>query len=141
RPEASAPMGPRRIRTRNTPRRAGAFSAAARARRLQTKTASLRSARLPMRRRRCGRRPETRASLAPAPQFHRESCARRRIQSRMRVQWLALRRSERVAAVMPDHLSAPRGTADIFPPESARWNELERRIRGLAERYGYGEIR
>lgn len=44
-------------------------------------------------------------------------------------------------AAMPDNLSAPRGTADFFPPESARWNELEGRIRVLAERYGYGEIR
>lgn len=42
---------------------------------------------------------------------------------------------------MPDNLSAPRGTADFFPPESARWNELEARIRALAARYGYGEIR
>jgi len=42
---------------------------------------------------------------------------------------------------MSDNLSAPRGTADIVAPESARWNELETRIRALAERYGYGEIR
>ncbi len=42
---------------------------------------------------------------------------------------------------MPENLSAPRGTADIFPPESGRWNELEARIRSLAARYGYGEIR
>ncbi|MBV9333732.1 MAG: histidine--tRNA ligase [Candidatus Eremiobacteraeota bacterium] len=42
---------------------------------------------------------------------------------------------------MPDNLSAPRGTADIFPPESAYWKELETRIRALAQRYGYGEIR
>lgn len=42
---------------------------------------------------------------------------------------------------MSEKLSAPRGTADIYPPESRRWNELEDRIRGLAARYGYGEIR
>lgn len=46
-----------------------------------------------------------------------------------------------MASAMPDNLSAPRGTSDIFPPESARWNELETRIRALALRYGYGEIR
>lgn len=40
-----------------------------------------------------------------------------------------------------EHLSAPRGTSDLFPPESGRWNALEARIHGLAARYGYGEIR
>ena len=42
---------------------------------------------------------------------------------------------------MSEKLSAPRGTADLFPPESGRWNELESRIAALAARYGYGEIR
>ncbi|MFY9720627.1 MAG: histidine--tRNA ligase [Candidatus Cybelea sp.] len=42
---------------------------------------------------------------------------------------------------MPESLGAPRGTQDFFPPESARWNALEERIRALAERFGYGEIR
>jgi|HubBroStandDraft_6_1064221.scaffolds.fasta_scaffold00001_239 histidyl-tRNA synthetase len=42
---------------------------------------------------------------------------------------------------MPEKLSAPRGTADIFPPESGRWSELEARIHRLAARFGYGEIR
>ncbi|MBV8345164.1 MAG: histidine--tRNA ligase [Candidatus Eremiobacteraeota bacterium] len=43
---------------------------------------------------------------------------------------------------MPEKsLSAPRGTADLFPPESARWSELEARIHRLAARFGYGEIR
>ena len=41
----------------------------------------------------------------------------------------------------PEKLSAPRGTADFFPPESGRWSALEARIRALAERFGYGEIR
>ncbi len=41
----------------------------------------------------------------------------------------------------PEKLSAPRGTADFFPPESGRWSALEARIHALAERYGYGEIR
>ncbi len=42
---------------------------------------------------------------------------------------------------MAEKLSAPRGTADIFPPESGHWSELEARIRRLAGRFGYGEIR
>lgn len=40
-----------------------------------------------------------------------------------------------------DPISAPRGTNDIFPPESAAWNELERNAREIAGRFGYGEIR
>src|SRR6202042_2868404 len=46
-----------------------------------------------------------------------------------------------MSAVTPEKLSAPRGTADFYPPESGRWNALEARIRSLAARYGYGEIR
>jgi len=43
---------------------------------------------------------------------------------------------------MPEKsFSAPRGTADFFPPESGRWSELEARIHRLAARFGYGEIR
>ncbi|MGH7707224.1 MAG: histidine--tRNA ligase [Vulcanimicrobiaceae bacterium] len=38
-------------------------------------------------------------------------------------------------------ISAPRGTQDIVPPESARWQTLERRIHSIARRFGYGEIR
>jgi histidyl-tRNA synthetase len=38
-------------------------------------------------------------------------------------------------------ITAPRGTADVYPPESAEWNRLEARIRSLAHRFGYGEIR
>jgi histidyl-tRNA synthetase len=38
-------------------------------------------------------------------------------------------------------IAAPRGTADIYPPVSARWQELETRIRDIARRFGYGEIR
>jgi histidyl-tRNA synthetase len=36
---------------------------------------------------------------------------------------------------------APRGTNDIYPPESAAWNELEANVRDIAHRFGYGEIR
>jgi histidyl-tRNA synthetase len=43
--------------------------------------------------------------------------------------------------VTSEKLSAPRGTADFYPPESGRWNALEARIHSLAARYGYGEIR
>ena len=38
-------------------------------------------------------------------------------------------------------ISAPRGTQDIFPPESARWIRLENDCRDIAHRFGYGEIR
>ncbi len=38
-------------------------------------------------------------------------------------------------------LVAPRGTLDIFPPESARWQTLEAALRAIALRFGYGEIR
>ena len=38
-------------------------------------------------------------------------------------------------------LSAPRGTLDVYPPESQKWQALEARIRALATRFGYGEIR
>ncbi len=42
---------------------------------------------------------------------------------------------------MPSKLAAPRGTQDLIPPQSGRWQELEARIHALARRYGYGEIR
>ncbi|HTW84741.1 MAG TPA: histidine--tRNA ligase [Candidatus Sulfotelmatobacter sp.] len=38
-------------------------------------------------------------------------------------------------------ISAPRGTNDVYPPESARWNRLEADCRDIAGRFGYGEIR
>lgn len=40
-----------------------------------------------------------------------------------------------------DPISAPRGTNDIYPPESAAWNALEANAREIAQLYGYGEIR
>jgi len=43
-------------------------------------------------------------------------------------------------AFMPN-LTAPRGTQDIIPPLSGRWQELEARIHRLARDFGYGEIR
>lgn len=42
---------------------------------------------------------------------------------------------------MAEHIGAPRGTADLYPPDSSRWQSLESRIHALAARYGYGEIR
>jgi histidyl-tRNA synthetase len=42
---------------------------------------------------------------------------------------------------MSSKIVAPRGTQDVVPPESARWQELESRVHVLARRYGYGEIR
>jgi histidyl-tRNA synthetase len=38
-------------------------------------------------------------------------------------------------------ITAPRGTRDIYPPESAKWNALEANARDVAQRFGYGEIR
>ena len=40
-----------------------------------------------------------------------------------------------------NQISAPRGTNDVFPPESAAWNRLESDCRDIAQRFGYGEIR
>ena len=40
----------------------------------------------------------------------------------------------------PKH-QAPRGTRDLLPEESARWQRAESQARGVLERYGYGEIR
>jgi histidyl-tRNA synthetase len=42
---------------------------------------------------------------------------------------------------MPSKITAPRGTADLIPPHSLRWQELEARIHEIARRFGYGEIR
>ncbi|MBV9737044.1 MAG: histidine--tRNA ligase [Candidatus Eremiobacteraeota bacterium] len=39
------------------------------------------------------------------------------------------------------NLTAPRGTQDVIPPLSGRWQELEARIHELARGFGYGEIR
>ena len=39
------------------------------------------------------------------------------------------------------HFTAPRGTFDILPPQSRRWQALERRIDDVCARFGYGEIR
>lgn len=38
-------------------------------------------------------------------------------------------------------LAAPRGTADLYPPESARRQALEDEMRAIARRFAYGEIR
>jgi histidyl-tRNA synthetase len=38
-------------------------------------------------------------------------------------------------------VKAPRGMQDILPAEVGRWHTVERRIRDLAHRYGYQEIR
>jgi histidyl-tRNA synthetase len=39
------------------------------------------------------------------------------------------------------HISAPRGTLDILPPQSAQWQALERIIDEVCLRFGYQEIR
>jgi histidyl-tRNA synthetase len=40
-----------------------------------------------------------------------------------------------------EKLAAPRGTADVYPPQSGRWQALEAHIHALARRFGYGEVR
>lgn len=40
----------------------------------------------------------------------------------------------------PKH-QAPRGTRDLLPEDSARWQWAESRARGVLERYGFGELR
>lgn len=42
---------------------------------------------------------------------------------------------------MSSKITAPRGTQDLLPPHSARWQALEARIHALARRFGYGEVR
>jgi histidyl-tRNA synthetase len=39
------------------------------------------------------------------------------------------------------HFTAPRGTFDILPPESRRWQALERLVDDVCARFAYGEIR
>ena len=36
---------------------------------------------------------------------------------------------------------APRGTADVLPSQSERWQYVEKAMRTAAQRYGYNEIR
>ncbi|HHW61702.1 MAG TPA: histidine--tRNA ligase [Syntrophomonadaceae bacterium] len=38
-------------------------------------------------------------------------------------------------------IQAPRGTYDILPPESRKWQYIERVIKETAERFGYSEVR
>ncbi len=42
---------------------------------------------------------------------------------------------------MAEPLKAVKGMSDILPPESARWEWLEGRIRELMQRYGYANVR
>ncbi len=39
------------------------------------------------------------------------------------------------------HITAPRGTVDVLPPESSQWQVLERVIDEVCGRFGYREIR
>jgi histidyl-tRNA synthetase len=49
--------------------------------------------------------------------------------------------SQRTHPNVMSQIVAPRGTNDIVPPESLRWERLEARARAIAARSGYGEIR
>ena len=42
---------------------------------------------------------------------------------------------------MTDILRAVKGMNDILPPESARWEWFEARVRALMERYAYRNVR
>ena len=42
---------------------------------------------------------------------------------------------------MVDKLNAVKGMNDILPPDSARWEWLEEKVRGLMTRYAYRMIR
>ena len=44
-------------------------------------------------------------------------------------------------AAKPEKLVAVKGMNDILPPESARWEWLEGKVRGLMERYAYRNLR
>jgi len=58
----------------------------------------------------------------------------------MAFRWSCSSRSS-VSVPLVNQIAAPRGTNDIYPPESAAWNELEANVRDIAHRFGYGEIR
>ena len=42
---------------------------------------------------------------------------------------------------MADPLRAVKGMNDILPPESARWEWFEAKVRALMQRYGYANVR
>jgi histidyl-tRNA synthetase len=42
---------------------------------------------------------------------------------------------------MAPRYKAPRGTQDVLPPESSRWQRVEAAFREICRRYGYGEVR
>ena len=48
---------------------------------------------------------------------------------------------EKNIARKTEKLLAVKGMNDILPPESARWEALEERVRGLMRRYGYENLR
>ncbi|MFZ5487082.1 MAG: histidine--tRNA ligase [Pseudomonadota bacterium] len=48
---------------------------------------------------------------------------------------------KKAPAVKPEKLVAVKGMNDILPPESARWEWLEGKVRSLMERYAYRNLR
>ncbi|MBQ4253399.1 MAG: histidine--tRNA ligase [Erysipelotrichaceae bacterium] len=42
---------------------------------------------------------------------------------------------------MAERYQVPRGTQDIYGSDVSKWNQVEKKIRQIAERYGYREIR
>ena len=50
-------------------------------------------------------------------------------------------REHSTRVIMPPKFKAPRGTQDILPQDSWRWQRLEAAFREVCRRYGYREIR
>src|SRR5690349_10034251 len=49
--------------------------------------------------------------------------------------------AEKPALVKPEKLTAVKGMNDILPPESARWEWFEAKVRALMARYAYANMR
>jgi len=49
--------------------------------------------------------------------------------------------ADKLTAAKAEKLAAVKGMNDILPPDSARWEWLEERVRSLMARYAYGNIR
>ena len=49
--------------------------------------------------------------------------------------------AEKPAAAKTEKLTAVKGMNDILPPESARWEWFEAKVRALMARYAYANVR
>ena len=85
------------------------------------------------------RRCDRRAQLLTPPSSGTQVCSRS-TPNAARVSRQRLKTTPRRKTAVK-HVTAPRGTFDILPPESAQWQELERVIDEVCTRFGYQEIR